>query len=69
MKDGKDIPQPEDREREPRLMPDGSLDWQWFYRESAILKAWLDAGLCVDCGILPQSENHVPAKAGKSGLR
>ena len=43
-------PNPEDRERKPRLMPDGSLDWQWFYSESDILKTWLNAGLCVDCG-------------------
>ena len=59
MKEDEYMPQPEDREREPRFMPDGSLDWQWFYRESEIMRAWLEAGLCVDCGDRPQSENRV----------
>ena len=47
------VPRPEAYDANPRYMPDGSLDWYWYYQQQDILKAWWFAGLCIRCGIRP----------------
>ncbi len=44
------VPTPDALDCEPRLMPDGSIDWHWFYEQVKILEAWRDANLCIGCG-------------------
>lgn len=44
------VPSPEALDREPLLLPDGSIDWHWFYEQADILEAWSDANLCIGCG-------------------
>ena len=44
------LPPPEALDSEPRLMPDGSMDWHWFYEQVAVLEAWARANICIRCG-------------------
>lgn len=44
------LPPPEALDGEPRLMPDGSMDWHWFYEQVAVLEAWARANICIRCG-------------------
>jgi len=44
------LPPPEALDSEPRLMPDGSMDWHWFYGQVAVLEAWRGANICIRCG-------------------
>ncbi|MDE2688527.1 MAG: hypothetical protein OXI16_13670 [Chloroflexota bacterium] len=46
----KNIPPPEALDSEPRLMPDGSMDWHWFYEQVSVLQAWIRANICIECG-------------------
>ena len=49
------VPPPEALDSEARFLPDGSIDWLWYYEQQDILEAWWDAGLCVSCGIRPKN--------------
>ena len=44
------LPPPEALDSEPRMMPDGSIDWHWFYQQVAVLEAWYSANNCIRCG-------------------
>lgn len=37
----------------PSKMPDGSMNWDWFYGEVALRNQRIADGLCVDCGERP----------------
>ena len=44
------LPPPEALDSEPRMTPDGSIDWHWFYQQVAVLEAWYRVNICIRCG-------------------
>jgi len=57
MEDRNALPPPEALGREPRLMPDGSMDWHWFYEQVEVLEAWYRANICIRCGKRERRKN------------
>ena len=48
---------PEALDSEPRLMPDDSMDWNWFYEQVAVLEAWYRTNICIRCGRRERRKN------------
>ena len=41
------------------LMPNGSMDWQWFNKKRRMREGWFASGICVECGVRSNSDTKV----------